>query len=98
MTEAAEDICKFPNDPVVRFAHLLPRSIVEVYTDDLSKLFLVFAFFFTLGIHVVISNQSNRLFKLPEEKEKSPRKLKNLERHLFTPRLTVYKFTVHASK
>jgi hypothetical protein len=50
--------------------------------------------FFTLGIHVVISTQSNRLFKLPEEKEKSPREWKNLERLLFTPRLTVYKFTV----
>ncbi len=34
--------------------------------------------FFTLGLHVVINTQSNRLFKLPEEKVTIPAEMKNL--------------------
>jgi hypothetical protein len=49
--------------------------------------------FFTLGIQVVINTQSNRLFKLPEEKVKSPKRNEKPAAALFhtwTYKLKIY--------
>ncbi len=63
---AAEDMPE-PQLPRRALRAFIAAQLVEVYTDDLSKLFLVFAFSHLVFSDIITNTQSSRFFKLPME-------------------------------